>query len=256
MIKWVVFFLLVVLASSEVMMEVCFDLALKEQTETGFKPTDALNMYLQSKSMKWLRSFHMLVSGQVSKPQRVAFLAFKDVHSWAEFEEEHLVKTHALFDHFWLNSRRVLWTEVADENLQFPIRSRSMEKTGGFMWQLKYTVSFGKENEWKEFLDDIFKKAIEEVNVNEAFVEGHNYDGKNLQHTFQHMILWEFLSMGGLSDGVLESPTMAVFYTNLPKYCSDWNSAILAPPTDENGKQIGYFYPAAGADTTAEKEDL
>ena len=52
-------------SSGEVLMEICFDLALKEQTETGLKPTDALNLYLQSKSMKWLRSFHMLVSGQV-----------------------------------------------------------------------------------------------------------------------------------------------------------------------------------------------
>jgi len=46
-------------------MEICFDLELKEQTETGFKPTDALNINLQSKSMKWLRSFHMLVNGQM-----------------------------------------------------------------------------------------------------------------------------------------------------------------------------------------------
>lgn len=234
-------------AEAEVMMEVCFDLALKEQTETGFKPTDALNLYLQSKSMKWLRSFHMLVSGQVTKPQRVAFLAFKDTHSWAEFEEEHLAKTHALFDHFWLNSRRVLWQE-AEPKVEIAKKSRTVEKPGGFIWQLKYTVLPGKEGQWGAHLEATLAAMKPELEANEGFVEHHLYDSKNLQRSFQGMVLWEFLGMGSLSQAVLEGPTMTAFFAGLPSYLADWNTAVLAPPTDENGKQIGFFYPGAGAD--------
>jgi len=82
----------------------------------------------------------------------------------------------------------------------------------------------------------------------QGFVENHAYDSKNLQRSFQGMLLWEFLGMGPLSQTVLESPVMGAFFRSLPGFLLDWNTAILAPPTDENGKQNGFFYPAAGAD--------
>eukprot|EP01001_Neometanema_parovale_P008559 NODE_4829_length_1012_cov_254.325084_g4623_i0.p1 GENE.NODE_4829_length_1012_cov_254.325084_g4623_i0~~NODE_4829_length_1012_cov_254.325084_g4623_i0.p1 ORF type:complete len:277 (-),score=115.21 NODE_4829_length_1012_cov_254.325084_g4623_i0:182-961(-) len=255
MFRKLILALLLVTISAELVMEISFDLALKEQTETGFKPTDALNLYLQSKSMKWLRSFHMIVSGQIAKPQRVAFLAFKDAANWAEFEEEHLVKTHALFDHFWLNSKRVLWSEVAQEG--YPSRTRSMEKPGGFMWQFKWTVIPGKEQAFNSFWAEHEKKVLAELEKNQGFVESKRYDSMNMQRTFGGQMIWEFLGMPSLTESVIDGAAMKEVYAALPKYCSDWNTAILAPPTDENGKTIGFFYPAAGADPgeeTAEKE--
>ena len=135
--------LAVVSATKEVLLETTFDISPKDQTDTGFKATDALQLYLQSPKMKWLRSFHMILSGATSnKPQRVALMAFKDTQNWAEFEEDHLVKTHALFDHFWLNSRRVLWHQV-DQTQSYPERPRSMEKPGGFTWVFKYSIKDG-----------------------------------------------------------------------------------------------------------------
>ena len=79
----------------------------------------------------------------------------------------HRGKTHALYDHFWLNSKRMLWHETADEP-KYPSRNRSMEKPGGFMWQFKYTITQGKELAWASFLDDTMKKAITELNDNEG----------------------------------------------------------------------------------------
>ncbi len=62
------------------------------------------------------------------------------------------------------------------------------------------------------------------------------------------MLLWEFLGMGPLSQTVLESPVMGAFFSSLPGFLLDWNTAILAPPTEDNGKHIGFFYHAAWAD--------
>ena len=144
---WSAFVLLLAATAGarEVLLEVTFDISPKDQTDTGFKATDALQLYLQSPKMKWLRSFHMLISGATSnKPQRVALMAFKDSQNWAEFEEDHLVKTHALFDHFWLNSRRVLWHTV-EEDVTYPERPRSLERPGGFTWMFKYSLKDGYE---------------------------------------------------------------------------------------------------------------
>eukprot|EP00667_Euglena_gracilis_P020023 EG_transcript_21578 len=250
----ILFLLICLVNSKEVLLEVSFDISPKEQTETGFKATDTLQLYLQSPKMKWLRSFHMLISSATSnKPQRVAFMAFRDTLSWAEFEEEHLVKTHALYDHFWLNSRRVLWREV-DQVIQYPSHERSMERSGGFIWCLKYSLKDGKEESWKKFWGEKLGDVIPALKENEGFVESHSYSTRNMLKSFQHMVMWEFLGMRELAEAVYDNPAMQVIFDALPHYCSDWTSTVLAPPADENGKQIGFFYPAAGADPPAEEQ--
>ena len=60
--------------------------------------------------------------------------------------------------------------------------------------------------------------------------------------------------MRELSEALYENEPMQVILDALPHYCSDWATSVLAPPADENGKQIGFFYPAAGADPPAEGE--
>lgn len=238
--------------SKEVLLETTFDISPKDQTDTGFKATDALQLYLQSPKMKWLRSFHMILSSATSnKPQRVAYMAFKDTQNWAEFEEDHLVKTHALFDHFWLNSRRVLWHQI-EQPVAYPERPRSMEKPGGFTWVFKYSIKDGKEEAWKKFWTDKIAAVISTLNDNEGFVESHAYSTGNMLKAYQYMILWEFLGMRELSEALYDNEPMQVILDALPHYCSDWSTAVLAPPADENGKQIGFFYPAAGADPPAE----
>eukprot|EP00994_Dinema_validum_P001008 NODE_1199_length_1053_cov_117.462151_g930_i0.p1 GENE.NODE_1199_length_1053_cov_117.462151_g930_i0~~NODE_1199_length_1053_cov_117.462151_g930_i0.p1 ORF type:complete len:288 (+),score=84.73 NODE_1199_length_1053_cov_117.462151_g930_i0:62-865(+) len=253
-LRWLVLLFAISASGLELVMEVSFDLALKTETETGFKPTDALQVYLTSDKMKWLRSWHMLVSGQITKPQRVALLAFKNHRNWAEFEEENLVKTHALFDHFWLNSKRVLWNQVS-EDFDYPSRTRSMEKPGGFMWVFKYSVIAEKEASWEKFYQSHMTKLAAEVQTNDQFVEASAYSTRKFQRMFQHMVMWEFLSMSGLSEAVYESKVMAEFIEAVPQYCSDWNSVVLVPPTDEDGKQVGFFYPAAGADPSEEDKE-
>eukprot|EP00992_Anisonema_acinus_P011214 TRINITY_DN7234_c0_g1_i3.p1 TRINITY_DN7234_c0_g1~~TRINITY_DN7234_c0_g1_i3.p1 ORF type:complete len:268 (-),score=52.32 TRINITY_DN7234_c0_g1_i3:119-922(-) len=242
--------LLAVVQCTEVLLEVSFDIALKTETETGFKPTDTLNEYLEGQ-MKWLRTFHMLLSGSQEKPQRVAFLAFRDTASWATFEEEHLVRTHALFDHFWLNSKRVLWYEV-EQSMEFPEKDRTIERSGGFVWQFKYSVIPGKEKSFTAHWERVMGDVVAELKENLGFVESRLYSARNLQRAFQHMVMWEFLGMSELAEGVLESKHMQDLFASLPQYCSDWNSAVLTPPTDEDGKQVGFFYPAAGADVSDE----
>ena len=81
--------------------------------------------------------------------------------------------------------------------------------------------------------------------LTQGFVENHAYDSKNLQRSVQGMLLWELLGMGPLSQTVLESPVMGAFFSSLPGFLLDWNTAILAPPTDENGKCCYFCVPVA-----------
>eukprot|EP00992_Anisonema_acinus_P013220 TRINITY_DN8626_c0_g1_i1.p1 TRINITY_DN8626_c0_g1~~TRINITY_DN8626_c0_g1_i1.p1 ORF type:complete len:270 (-),score=60.50 TRINITY_DN8626_c0_g1_i1:87-842(-) len=243
-------FVVLSLADGDLLMEVGFDLALKTETDSGFRPTDALTMYLQSTNLKWFRSFHTLLSGQGPKPQRLIYLAFQDFGRWAAWEDEFLVKSHALFDHFWLKSQLQLWSEVPVHE-QYPHSDRTEERPGGFVWQLKYTVLPGKDAEWEKFLQKHIDSAIPLLQKGTGFVEAKSYVSLH-QRLFRHMLSWEFLSMSDLSRGVFESHPMQTMFDKFSQYLEEWNSVVMAPPTDENEEQAGYFYPAAGADKSDE----
>eukprot|EP01004_Peranema_trichophorum_P009503 NODE_8250_length_696_cov_32.061082_g7628_i0.p1 GENE.NODE_8250_length_696_cov_32.061082_g7628_i0~~NODE_8250_length_696_cov_32.061082_g7628_i0.p1 ORF type:complete len:178 (-),score=41.57 NODE_8250_length_696_cov_32.061082_g7628_i0:162-653(-) len=162
-----------------------------------------------------------------------------------------MVKTHALFDHFWLNAYRVLWREVELPN-SFPVGIRTMESPGGFIWQFKYNVITDKRKEWDEIWKSLTLTMSEHLAKNDGFVEAKSYVSDNLHKTFQSMLTMEFLSLTSLSSFIFSTTPTRNFLDSMPNYCSDWNTVILLPPSDEQGNQIGYFYPAAGADQNQE----
>lgn len=235
-----------VLGQGDVLLEVSFDLASEEKTEDGYTAADSVNAYLNSTHLMWLRYFHVLVSDQqVDVPMRVAQLMFKDTANWAAFEDETIARTHVLHDHFWVNSRRVVWL-TSPSKQAFPSNGdrRSSDKPGGFMWQFKFSILPNKEAEWNNYWNAQASKLIGELENNNGFVEAQTYSANIFRRSLNHMFEWEFLTMEALSKSVFESTAVADLLDNAPKYLAEWSTVILAPPAEG---QTGLFWQASGA---------
>eukprot|EP01010_Urceolus_cornutus_P001000 NODE_1513_length_878_cov_82.161641_g1172_i0.p1 GENE.NODE_1513_length_878_cov_82.161641_g1172_i0~~NODE_1513_length_878_cov_82.161641_g1172_i0.p1 ORF type:complete len:251 (-),score=54.07 NODE_1513_length_878_cov_82.161641_g1172_i0:77-829(-) len=228
-------------AHSEVLLEVSFDIAAREDTETA---AENIRSYLSSENLKWIRYFHVLVSGHPERPpMRIAQMMFKDFESWAKFEQENLLVTHSLFDNYWVNSRRSLYAKQ-DSPVTFPLGERTDEKRGGFIFQFKYTVLPGKEQEfqakWKREIDPLVKQ----LERNSGFLEHQSFNVQSVGGG-QSMATYEFTDMASLSLS-MHSVTAQKIAANLAPYLKDYTSAILTPGNDESA---ALFWPAAGVST-------
>eukprot|EP00997_Jenningsia_sp_PLL12_P006558 NODE_3110_length_815_cov_175.336815_g2588_i0.p1 GENE.NODE_3110_length_815_cov_175.336815_g2588_i0~~NODE_3110_length_815_cov_175.336815_g2588_i0.p1 ORF type:complete len:209 (-),score=40.38 NODE_3110_length_815_cov_175.336815_g2588_i0:64-690(-) len=194
--------------------------------------------------MLWMRYHHTILSDHPNPvPMRVALFGFSDIRNFAQFQDTTMGVGHVLFDQFWINSRRVLWESV--DNMKLPDHNdrRKEETPGGFIWQFKYTVRPGKQDEWNRFLEGQHPAIEAALEENSQFVEGNSYHATKFRHTHGNMFAWEFLNMAGLSATVYESSAMQEFFDEAPAYLESWNTLLLGPPSSQESP---FFWQAKG----------
>jgi hypothetical protein len=136
--------------SGELLMEVEFDLAPVQHLGNNYSAADVIGSFLSSKHIQWIRYFNILASGEAgSAKMRVAHFMFKDATTWALFQQEHITIVQGLFDHFWVNARRMIWFSAEPDGITWPKRTRPEGMTAGFVLQLYYTPVSGKRDEMR-----------------------------------------------------------------------------------------------------------
>lgn len=250
------------LVHSEVLMEIEFDLSESQQLPTGFSAVDSVNEFLQSKNMKWLRYFNNVI-GSKPGPVRVrtAHMCFKDMQTWALFVEENQNKMDALFDHFWMNTRRVMWqmpeatsnsssssnSKISSSvvknasSVKFPNRTRSEGMGAGYVFQVLYTPFREQDfnEEWNRVVDPFVKELEENVN----FLERKHYVSSIFQSQYRHLIQYEFGSLASLMQSMYGKVYIDMT-EKLSKHLREYAINIMTP-----GATDGVYWPAGGADT-------
>lgn len=231
----------------ELLMEVEFDLHPVQVLANNYSAADAVNSFLRSKDLKWIRYFNILASGQQGAVRmRSAHLMFKDSESWAEFQQENLLRIQALFDHFWVNTRRILWFVADSEGVAFPKNTRQEGIGGGYLYQILYSTLPGKRDdlraEWKKYIGP-FVKDLEE---NPGFLERTHYVSKGFHGDYDELIQYEFASMPALVQS-MHGKAFEELRKQTSKFIDEDVVNILTPGADE-----ALYWHAEGADKADE----
>eukprot|EP00906_Rhabdomonas_costata_P035807 RCo050295 len=237
---------LVVTAWSKVLLEVSFDLALQQESPTGYTASHTVGEYLEDRNLNYIRYFHTLVSGQPrTSNMRFAHLEFDDIHGWSEFETTNMERTHILYDLFWINWRRVLWTESADTEALVR-RPQPDGKLGGYVFTFRFSVEDGKAAEFKKFRDAAHSKIVKELESNPGYIVRHQYTAGIFQNEYEEMCAIEFVTLPSLSSSMFENEVISGLLTEMKdKFLENWSVTILVPSTDAQG---GVIFRGAGAD--------
>eukprot|EP00906_Rhabdomonas_costata_P025399 RCo036319 len=234
--------------AAELLVEVEFDLSTTQALADGYTPADSINNFLASKDLKWLRYYVNLVSGKSGHVRmRTAHLMFKDANSWAVFQYEHGQRWNALFDHFWVDTRRTLWTAAAVDPA-YPKTLRAQGVDGGYVFQLLYSAEDRKENELKAKWSSSQGAFIADLKANPGFLERQAFVAGGFQSEYEHMVQFEFTSLKALTDS-MQSKAWQDLFSGLHELMDDYAVNILTPGADE-----ALYWPAAGADKAPEKE--
>jgi hypothetical protein len=241
--------LLLSVARGEVLLEVEFDLHALQTLPDGYSAGDSINAFLLSTDMKWLRHFINTVS---SKPgeirMRTSHLMFKDHESWAIFQQENAQKFNALFEHFWINSRRTLWNVAAPEAIMFPKTVRTEGIDAGYIFQVFYSITPGHETEVQTTWNQYIKAVIADLEGNAGFLERTHFTAGVFQIHYTNLIQYEFSSMKSLSSTMF-GPAYTEMFNKLREHLAEHVVKILTPGADE-----AMYWPAQGADKAPDGE--
>eukprot|EP00668_Euglena_longa_P028812 GGOE01036139.1.p1 GENE.GGOE01036139.1~~GGOE01036139.1.p1 ORF type:complete len:248 (+),score=24.23 GGOE01036139.1:39-782(+) len=225
-----------------VLMEVSFDLALQQESETGYTASHTVEEYLKDPNLLWLRYLNILVSGNEGPaPMRTAFMEFKDYEGWASFESTNMERTHILYDLFWINWKRVLWEDVP--SLAVKGQERTEENPGGYIFLFKYSLLPGKRDEGTQFLEQKLKSI--DVSSLDGLLEQRAFTNGLWQSKFSNLLWFEFASMEALSRAVYKDSTVTgIFHEAKAAYLAEYSTSILVPSA---GSQGGQFFKGGAA---------
>eukprot|EP00667_Euglena_gracilis_P017137 EG_transcript_18012 len=244
MLKKVLVFLLLgfLITNATVLMEISFDLALQQESETGYTASHTVEEYLKDPNLLWLRYLNILVSGnEGTAPMRTAFMEFKDYEGWASFEATNMERTHILYDLFWINWRRVLWEDVPA--LAIKAQERTEENPGGYIFLLKYSLLPGKKEEGSQFIEQKLK-SIDSSSL-DGLLEQRGFSNGLWQSKFSNLLWFEFSSMETLSRSIYKEGTLSsVFHEAKAAYFAEYSTSILVPSA---GSQGGQFFKGGAA---------
>jgi len=228
--------LLVAVHAERVLLEVNFDLALNQESETGYTASHTVSEYLQDEELLWMRYFHTLVSGQPGNaPMRVSLIEFKSIAGWAKFEQGHIEGTHILYDLFWINWRKLLWFEKKVEGGP-AVKTRQAQTKGGYVWAFRWSWKEAKSGDAVQ--SKCLATAKKEAEANAGFLERRAYTSGSFQSEFQNLLTYEFNSMQALSQFVYENANIQNCLKEYGEHSTKFASTVLAPSADNQGGQI------------------
>eukprot|EP01010_Urceolus_cornutus_P000805 NODE_1313_length_970_cov_472.446254_g1009_i0.p1 GENE.NODE_1313_length_970_cov_472.446254_g1009_i0~~NODE_1313_length_970_cov_472.446254_g1009_i0.p1 ORF type:complete len:245 (+),score=44.03 NODE_1313_length_970_cov_472.446254_g1009_i0:71-805(+) len=229
---------LLAVVSASILMEVTFDLALQQESETGYTASHTVEEYLRDPNLLWLRYLNPLLSGALGHtPMRTALLEFKDYAGWAQFEGTNLERTHVLYDLFWINWKRLLWE--SDDTLTVKGVQRTEEKVGGYLYVLRYGVKDGKATDCSRFLRSQLSSFHGELGSNGDFIERRAFRNGLWQNEITNLEWYEFTSLEAMSKAVFESPTfLKTLEDAKDQFFSRYTTAIMVPSSGSQGGKI------------------
>jgi len=203
-----------------------------------------LNAYLTSTNLKWLRYYHVLISGAPSSvPMRVAHLMFNNISSWAQFEQDNLHHTHVLMDNFWIKGRRNLWKR-SPSPIAKSQTERSDDNRGGYVYVLQYSVQQGREVAFNARFSKA-KERISELLVNEPnYIEARSFKSGQIQSQYNNMETYEFNDLPSLTR-IMYGDSFTNAVDDVKQFLTDFSVVILTPGS---GDTAALFWRAAGAD--------
>eukprot|EP01012_Entosiphon_sulcatum_P012308 TRINITY_DN1769_c0_g1_i1.p1 TRINITY_DN1769_c0_g1~~TRINITY_DN1769_c0_g1_i1.p1 ORF type:complete len:242 (-),score=40.37 TRINITY_DN1769_c0_g1_i1:22-747(-) len=217
-----------------VLMEVGFDLALQQESETGYTASHTVGEYLKDPNLLWLRYLNTLVSGQSGNaPMRTALLEFKDYKNWAAFEQTNLERTHVLYDLFWINWRRVLWEEDEEEGYVHG-NERTEERPGGYIFFFRYTAKEAKSSRALQQQLGTVAKALSQT---PTFIEKRSWRNGLWQDSYSNFVWFEFHDLNALTKAVYEGDIARIldeFKDKLSKFAT----SVMVPAAGAQGGQI------------------
>jgi len=225
----------------ELLMEVEFDLAPVQQLANNYSSADAIQSFLSSMDLKWLRYFNILASGEAgSVKMRVAHLMFEDAHSWAQFQQEQLITAQALFDHFWVNARRIIWFSGEPDGVAWPERKRSEGMSAGFVFQLYFTPVPGKRDEMRNEYKKYVGPFLKDLEGNPGFLERSRFTSKGFQSEYEELVQYEFASMPALVESMFGKAAEEL-NKQMSKFKQSQSVTILTPGADQS-----FYWQSAG----------
>lgn len=225
----------------EVIMEVEFDLHPVQVSSTGYSSGDSISQLLQSQKMKWLRYFNNLEGSKPgSTPSRTAHLAFQDITHWSAFVAENQVSWDALFDLFWVQSRRTLWHSAPKESFTFPKHERPANGSTGYLYQMLYTP-FNERAVNEEWIRSV-EPFVKLLSNTSDFIQRTHYISHYFQSEYTHLVQYEFSNLTTLSQ-VMNGKVFNDIRGKMNKLNREYAINILMPGTDG-----AVYWPAQGAD--------
>jgi hypothetical protein len=227
-------------SQSYLLMEVSFDLALQQESETGYTASQAVGDFLVDQNLLWLRYLSPLVSGAPgSTPMRTALMAFNDFSGWAEFEQTNIERTHVLYDLFWINWRRILWK--SDDTFSMQGAQRTTDTKGGYVIVFRYAPMEGKSVETAAFMTSRLFAVQRDIEYNGGFMERRHFSATLWQDIYTDMVWYEFSSLDTLSKNFVEhAALMTALSEAKDKYLARFSTTILVPGTGDIAGHIFY----------------
>eukprot|EP00992_Anisonema_acinus_P008943 TRINITY_DN5123_c0_g1_i1.p1 TRINITY_DN5123_c0_g1~~TRINITY_DN5123_c0_g1_i1.p1 ORF type:complete len:266 (-),score=69.74 TRINITY_DN5123_c0_g1_i1:116-859(-) len=236
-----VLFVVLTFTNAEILMEYAFSLG-PNQSYDEYTSAQPLSAMLTSDNLKWVRFHTPLVSGRPRMTtQHIAHLVFKDIESFALFEQEHYKNQESLFTQFWVKSRRTIY-QILDSP-EYPTNKRSEENPGGFMWELQYSVKEGQEASMAAYLKRSSGTFISELRTNKGFIQRRYASDEFLQSEFTFLETFEFADLDSLVKAMRGNAYQTLF-KGLRPFLKRHAVTILAP-----GHGDGLFWAANGHDS-------
>jgi len=178
---------------------------------------------------------------------RVAHMAFQNISHWAAFEQEHLTRTYALHDYFFINSRRTVMRMLRDPH-DFPIRDGTDQNPGGWVYMITYGVGddeskadFNKQ--WNRLAPFFGREAHKSV----GFLNRQEFTTGELSKSAQFVMMYEFTDLPAM-EALMFGKTFTSIVETLKPLCTHWATTILSP-----GDHAGMYFPGAAAEKKGEE---
>jgi hypothetical protein len=225
--------------SASVLMEVSFDLALQQESNTGYTASHSVGEYVKDPNLKWMRYLNTLVSGVPGRaPMRTALFEFPDYAGWAKFEQSHLERTHVLYDLFWINWRKTLWEGEAEMHVEDLAKRARDPNAGGYILNFRYAVDPASQAARKSFFEQGKAQLENVLNNNPGFIERRAYKAGVWQNDYTHMITFEFADMESLHKSVWEGGLERHLKDGLQGIATRFASTISVPSAGSHGGRI------------------
>eukprot|EP00992_Anisonema_acinus_P016028 TRINITY_DN9987_c0_g1_i1.p1 TRINITY_DN9987_c0_g1~~TRINITY_DN9987_c0_g1_i1.p1 ORF type:complete len:249 (-),score=46.52 TRINITY_DN9987_c0_g1_i1:75-821(-) len=224
------------LTSSSILVEIAFDLALSQETESGYTSSHTVGEFLKNPNLLHLRYTNTLTTGLAGNaPMRTALMEFKSYKSWAAFEHQELPKTNVLLDLFWINWRKLVWE--SDDSLTVRGTRPQDEALGGYFFSIRFSVDPSKESQVSRFIRDSL--PAKDLLSTDGFIERKGYTSGFWQSDYTNFIIWEFTTMDALIKTIYDSPTvMATFEQAKKNFFKEYAITINVPSSGAKGGQF------------------
>eukprot|EP00992_Anisonema_acinus_P014713 TRINITY_DN9422_c0_g1_i1.p1 TRINITY_DN9422_c0_g1~~TRINITY_DN9422_c0_g1_i1.p1 ORF type:complete len:259 (-),score=51.88 TRINITY_DN9422_c0_g1_i1:69-845(-) len=222
---------------ADVMMEITFNHHPGVVSTYGknFDSKNFIAALLTSPDLKWIRFHCPLVSGDpVEVPQSVAQFVFRNFEAWTSFEQSNHATMKSLYDHFWVDTYRKIYSIEPD--VGFHKVQRAEGNLGGYLWELRYSVKEGQQAALDAHVKSFKSAFVNELKMSRGFFERTLLKDQFLHSEFSNVEIYDFKDLASMNS-VMKGTAYETLFNGMKRFLSNYAVTIMTP-----GQTDGHFW--------------